>query len=108
MRLVQLTALAYIVAVVTDVFDDGASAEAAHEVRYDDGHDVDGDLSEVGSDRPEQPGRSLKAPTRVARALAAWAVATDADEAPAPPIAQRSRSSYLSSTSTASTSSARG
>lgn len=44
MRLVQLTALAYVVAFVTDVYDD-ASAETAHDLQYDDRYDVDGDLS---------------------------------------------------------------
>lgn len=80
MRLVQLTALAYIVAVVTDVFDDGASAEAAHEVRYDDHGDFDGDLSTAGRTGPSSLDEVLKAPTRVAAPLAPVPAATDADE----------------------------
>ncbi|WAS97558.1 hypothetical protein [Nannocystis punicea] len=84
----QLTALAYIVAVVTDVFDDGASAEAAHEVRLDDRYDVDGDRYDVDGDlgsvertAPSRLDNVLRAPTRIIEAPAPVPVAADADEA---------------------------
>ncbi|MCY1053831.1 hypothetical protein [Nannocystis sp. SCPEA4] len=77
----QLTALAYIVAVVTDVFDDGASAEAAHEVLFDDGYDVDGDLSSVGRSGPGSLDQVMPPPTRATATVAPAVVEVDADEA---------------------------
>ena len=55
MRLVQLTALVYVVGFGTDVFDDGASAEMAREVHFveemEADADIDGALSDASSGR---------------------------------------------------------
>jgi len=83
MRLVQLTALAYIVAVVTDVFDDGASAESAHEVRFDDHYDVDGDLSSAARSGPSSLDEVMRPFTRATAPASPAAVDADADEAAA-------------------------
>ncbi|MDC0715455.1 hypothetical protein [Nannocystis bainbridge] len=60
----HLTALACAVAVVTDGFDDGASAEAAHDVRFDDRYDLDGDLNTAGRTGPSSLDEVLRAPVR--------------------------------------------
>ena len=71
MRLVQLTALAYVIAFVTDVFDDDASAHTAHETQVGDDFDVDVDGALGGGGRvapatleeavtpPNRPGATL-------------------------------------------------
>lgn len=63
MRLVQLTVLAYVVGFVTDVFDDGASAETAHDTQLaDDALDLDGGLGGGGRSAPGSLGEALTPP----------------------------------------------
>lgn len=84
MRLVQLTALVYVIGFVTDVFDDGASAETAHHVQLvDDGMDadLDGGMSGGrGRPTPGSLGEALPpAPTAAVPPLASELVDTDPD-----------------------------
>lgn len=59
MRLVQLTALAYVVGFGTDVFDHGASAEMAREVRFVDDLEADIDGGLIDASGPRGGSRSL-------------------------------------------------
>lgn len=83
MRLVQLTALVYVVGFGTDVFDDGASAEMARDVHFvEEMADVDGALSDTSSGRPAPRtiGEALTPATRPGAApLASELLDTDPD-----------------------------
>lgn len=77
MRLVQLTALAGVVAFAAGAFDDDASAEAAHDLRADDGSEVDASRRETGLEAGSL-NRAVPPPTRVAAPLES-AVDSDPD-----------------------------
>lgn len=87
MRLVQLTALVYVVGFGTDVFDDGASAEMAREVHFveemEADADIDGALSDASSGRgaPRNLGDALSSPAARpgATPLASELIDTDPD-----------------------------
>lgn len=82
MRLVQLTALAYVVAFVTDVFDDDASAETAHEVQLDAADDdLDGGLGGGGRGGATNLDEALGPPARQIPPLDSELVDTDPDGA---------------------------
>lgn len=83
MRLVQLTALAYVIAFVTavftDVFDDDASARTAHDIQADDSYDIDGALAGAARGPSTTIGEAMTPPNRPGSSLASEVVDHDPD-----------------------------
>jgi hypothetical protein len=88
MRLVQLTALAGVVAFAAGAYDEDASAETAHDLRAGDGLDGDGGAREADRDAGGLGG-VVSPPTRVSAPLAAAALDRDPDGEFAPAEGER-------------------